>query len=142
MQNSHVLCVIAMFFYAAEISVTDHQLKGIHPRFLTLLYSGGVFVLTLIWLIQSRPEVQMPTAKQWTFVVLMVGASVIAAHAHFQALHKDAGAVTLTMYYCLLPVVATLIDVAVKQELPEWRTILGWVLGVAALYCVTSGGNK
>lgn len=142
MNNPHVLCAIAMTFYAVEMTITDKRLQDVHPRFLTLCYSGIIFVLTLIWLAQNRDEVELPKGSKWVPIILMGVVSFIAAHAHFSALHKNAGAVQLGLYYALLPVVASLVDVAITRELPSIRIVIGWLLGAASLWCVTGAGAK
>ena len=69
----------------------------------------------------------------------MILASFVAAVAHFAALHAGAGAVVLTLCYCLLPVVASVFGVLAKGECPESRLVLGWVAAVVALVLVSGG---
>ena len=136
--------VLAMLFYALETSITDWKLTKISPRVLTLCYALGVAICAAISLIFTK-DVKLPQGSQWLYVVLMIGASFIAASSHFAALHHDSGAVMLTMFYCLMPVAATVFMAIFKHELPSWRIVVSWIIAAVALYLVStskSGGGE
>lgn len=139
-RNPHTLCALAMLFYSIEIVTTDLRLRNIHPRLITACYSGGVFLCAIIFLlVQARAKhetIIFPTRIQWGYIVLMVGASFIAATTHFMALNREVGAVQLALYYALLPVMCAAIEAIFGGELPSVRVVMGWVFAVIALWCV------
>lgn len=139
MSKSFLLCVLAMVFYGLEISVADWKLTRISPRLLTFCYALGVATLAGVGLLVDWPET-VPRGKEWSFVGLMVLASFVAALAHFAALHEGAGAVSLTLVYCLLPVVASLFAAVFKGEIPTLRLVLAWVAAAVALALIS--GNR
>jgi drug/metabolite transporter (DMT)-like permease len=139
MSKSFLLCVLAMAFYGLEISVADWKLTRISPRLLTFCYALGVAVLAGIGLLFHWPET-IPCGKEWAFVGMMIVASFVAALAHFAALHEGAGAVSLTLVYCLLPVVASLFAAVFNGELPTVRLVLAWAAAAVALALIS--GNR
>ena len=136
MKNSVALCILAMTFYALEIALTDWKLSKISPKAITLFYALGVATLAGINLIFAK-EIKFPQGTEWGFTALMVVVSFVAALAHFAAIHNGCGAVT--MFYCLMPVVASLFSVLFKLESPDWRTAAAWILAVLALYLASTG---
>lgn len=142
MKSVTLLCTLAMLFYALEIAVTDWKLSNISPRLLTLCYALGVAICAGISLCFGHEEIRGPQGRQWLFVILMVFASFIAASTHFQALHEQSGAVRLTMFYCLLPVAASLYMAMFKGEVPSIRTFAAWIAAALALYLISSGDKK
>lgn len=138
MKLATMFCLLAMLFYALETSITDWKLAKVSPRVLTLCYAIGVAICAAVSLIFAK-DVKVPEGSQWTFVVLMILASFVAASSHFAALNQDAGAVKLTMFYCLMPVAASLFMAVFKQELPSWRVVAAWFVAAFALYLVSSG---
>lgn len=130
-----------MAFYALEISITDWKLTNISPRLLTLLYSVGVAIFSLISLILAKETHAIPDLRQSIFILLMIFASFVAASAHFQALTIGTGAVRLTMVYMLLPVVATFYMFILKSEVPGFRYILAWIFAGIALYLISTVKN-
>ena len=136
MEKAMLFCALAMVFYGLEISVADWKLAKVSPRVLTFCFSLGVALLAGLSLIFAKGQV-LPKGSDWTVVVLMVLASFVAAVAHFAALNEGAGAVVLTMFYCLLPVVASLFAAVFKGEAPSWRLVLAWFAAVIALVLVS-----
>lgn len=127
-----------MVFYGLEIAVADWKLSHVHPRVLTFCYSVGVAACAgTALLFADRPR--WPTGGEWNWVGLMILASFVAAFAHFAAITGKAGAVTLTLFYALLPVVAALFGVLVKGEWPTPRIVLAWLLGAGALVLLATG---
>lgn len=139
MKLATLFCVLAMLFYALETSITDWKLAKVSPRVLTLCYALGVAVCAGVNLLFTTKEQTIPQGSQWIFVFLMIVASFVAASSHFAALHHDSGAVMLTMFYCLMPVAASLFMTLFKQELPGWRVVVAWVIAALALYLVSTG---
>lgn len=132
MNSALICCGLAMLFYGLEIAVADWKLAHIHPRVLTFCYALGVACCAGVALLFiDNPT--LPRGKDWTWVGLMVLASFVAALSHFAAITGRAGAVTLTLFYALLPVVAALFGGLVRGEWPSARMILAWALGAAAL---------
>jgi drug/metabolite transporter (DMT)-like permease len=142
MKSITLFCTVAMLFYALEIAVTDWKLSNISPRLLTLCYALGVAICSGISLCFGQEEIRGPQGKQWIFVLLMVLASFVAASSHFQALHEQSGAVKLTMFYCLLPVAASIYVAMLKGELPNARIMVAWPIAALALYLVSSGAKE
>lgn len=134
-------CILAMLFYALETSITDWKLTRVSPRVLTLCYALGVAICAAVSLIFTK-DVQLPQGSQWGFVVLMIGASFIAASSHFAALHHDSGAVMLTMFYCLMPVSAALFTAIFKLEVPNWRVVVAWLIAAIALYLISTAKTE
>jgi drug/metabolite transporter (DMT)-like permease len=139
MGKALLFCTIAMIFYGLEISVADWKLSKVSPRVLTLCYSLAVAVFAGLSLVFARGQVG-PAGSEWTFVGLMVLASFVATVGHFAALNEGAGAVVLAMFYCLLPVVASLFAAVFKGEAPSLRLVLAWLAAVTSLVLVT--GSK
>lgn len=135
-------CMIAMAFYALEIAVTDWKLTSISPRLLTLCYALGVAICAAVSLSMQSIEIKMPQGNQWIFVLLMIAASYIAASAHFNALTEQSGAVMLTMFYCLMPVAASLYMAIFKWELPSFRMVAAWLVAALALYLLSTSEGK
>lgn len=138
MRLATFFCVLAMVFYALETSIADWKLAKVSPRVLTLCYALGVAICAGISLLFTK-EQTIPHGSQWVYVILMVGVSFVAALSHFAALHHESGAVTLTMFYCLMPVAATLFMALFKQQLPSWRLVVAWGIAALALYLVSTG---
>ncbi len=139
MKSSAFFCVVAMAFYALEIAFTDWKLTNISPRLLTFFFSAGVAVCAAIGLAVDHQELCMPQRSQWIFVLLMIAASFVAALAHFRALNEQSGAVMLTMFYCLMPVAASLYMACFRREVPNLRTMLAWAVAAFALYLISTG---
>lgn len=137
MGKSLVFCTIAMVCYGLEIAVADWKLAKLSPRLLTFCYALGVAACAGLSLLVSRERPALPAGPEWAFLGLMILASFAAALAHFAALHAGAGAVALTLYYCLLPVVASAFAAAVKREIPDARLVLAWLAAVLALALVS-----
>lgn len=138
MNPALTFCALAMLFYGLEIAVADWKLTAVHPRVLTFCYSVGVTACAgLFLLFADKPR--WPKGGEWNWVGLMILASFVAAFAHFAAITGKAGAVTLTLFYALLPVVAALFSVLVKGEWPSLRMVLAWGLGAAALVLLATG---
>ena len=68
----------------------------------------------------------------------MVIASFFAASAHFQALHLKAGALQLTLIYCLLPVAASLYTAIFEHKFPSIQMVAAWVLAGISLYLIAT----
>lgn len=128
--------LLAMVFYSLEIALTDWKLTSLSPRLLTFLYSTGVAIFALVMLIMARETNTMPDTKQSFFVFLMIVASFLAASAHFQALTTGTSAVTLSLTYAFMPVMASIFIAIFKQQLPSAQLIFAWLLSIAALYLV------
>ena len=139
MKTATLFCTLAMLFYALEIALTDWKLANISPRLLTLFYAIGVAVCAAVTLSIGHEKIRMPEGNQWLFVFLMIVASFIAAETHFAALNSQSGAVTLTMFYCLMPVAASFYMAIFKWELPNVRVILAWLVAAFALYLLSTG---
>lgn len=139
MKTATLFCTMAMLFYALEIALTDWKLSSISPRFLTLCFAVGVAVCAAVALLVGHEKIRMPEGNQWLFVILMIVASFIAAETHFAALNRQSGAVTLTMFYCLLPVAASFYMAIFKWELPNYRVVLAWLVAALALYLLSTG---
>lgn len=138
MNQALLCCAAAMLFYGLETAVADWKLRDVHPRVLTFLYAVGVAVFAGVYLLfADKPR--WPKGGEWGYVAFLIVASFIAAVAHFMAINLKAGAVTLTLFYSLLPVVAALFTAVVKGELPTLRTVLAWLLAAAALALVATG---
>lgn len=138
-----LFCFLAMLCYSLEICVTDLKLTRINARVLTLLYSGGVFLFSVAGLALFKPTAgeegsAWPRGAEWVFVLLMAGASWVAAQCHFSALYYQSGAVMLTMFYVLLPVMASVYAAIFKGEWPTSRLVVAWVLAGVALYLVST----
>ncbi len=131
------IAIIAMAFYALEISITDLKLSQISPRLLTLIYSLGVALVSLISLLIEPAHSGAPNVNQITFIVLMVIASFIGASAHFEALHGGIGTAKLTLAYAFLPVAGALHSVIFKKEIPSLGLVAAWLLAVLSLYLVS-----
>ena len=142
MKVAAIYCMLAMAFYALEIAVTDWKLTSVSPRFLTLCFSLGVAVCAAISLSIGKAEIKMPQGWQWSFVLLMIAASFVAALAHFKALNEQSGAVMLTMFYCLMPVMASLYMALFKWELPNLRVVVAWLVAALALYLLSTSEGK
>lgn len=137
------LSFVAMLFYASEIVITDLKLGNVSPSVLTVLYSGGVALIGIAWLIinsgRSKEPLIYPSGKEWIFVGLMIAVSFVAASTHFAALHKHTGAAVMCIFYSLLPVTASiLIFIFSNREPPSWKMIIAWVLAGIAVYLVAS----
>ena len=142
MRSALFFSLVAMMFYATEIWITDIKLGNVSWRLLVVLYSGGVavcgtlFLLAGLLLFNMEPLV-WPQDKEWRWVALMIGASVIAASGHFIALNLHAGAVTMCTFYCLLPVTASFLDYFFgRGEKPSWMLLTAWVLAICAVLLV------
>ena len=139
-----LFCCGAQLCYALEICFTDFKLTKVNPRVLTLLYSGGVFVFSLMGILAFRPQpgengqIWPRSTEEWGWVAAMAGVSYIAAMSHFSALTHQSGAVLLTMFYVLLPVVAATWVFVLKGQVPDWRLFVALLLGGIALYLVVS----
>lgn len=142
MRTATLFCTLAMLFYAMEIALTDWKLSSISPRLLTLCFSLGVAICTAVMLAIGGEKVRMPDGYQWAFVLLMIAASFIAALAHFEALNRQAGAVMLTMFYCLMPVAASFYMALFKRECPSFRVVLAWIVAALALYLLSTGTGE
>ncbi len=140
--NSIIFSTLAMAFYALEIFLTDWKLTSLSPRFVTACYSLGVATFAIVSLFVAREEFTAPTARQSIFIVLMIVASFLAASFHFQALHLKAGAIQLTIIYCLLPVMASLYSAIFKWELPSIQMIFAWILAFCALLLIATTQTK
>lgn len=135
---------MAMFFYAVETVTTDLNLSFLNPRLTTFFYATGVGLLSGIsLLIFPIEEAEWPKGLTvWLFIALIVSASFVGATAHFFALHEKSGAVTMSTYYSLLPVTASvLVFFFSTQELPSLRMLAAWALGSIAIYLVASDTN-
>lgn len=144
MTKAMMFSLMAMFFYAVEIVTTDLKLSEMNPRLTTFFYATGVGVLSGVSLLLFPIEdTDWPKGSSvWMFVALMVGASFVAATAHFFALHEKSGAAVMTTYYALLPVTASvLVFTFSNQELPSLRMVLAWILAAIAIYLVTTDAN-
>ena len=142
MKVAAIYCTLAMAFYALEIAVADWKLTSVSPRFLTLCYSLGVAICAAISLSFGGNEIKLPQGSQWAFVLLMIIASFIAALSHFKALHEQSGAVMLAMFYCLMPVMASLYMALFKWELPNFRTAAAWLVAALALYLLSTSEGE
>ena len=142
MKVAAIYCMVAMAFYALEIAFTDWKLTSVSPRFLTLCFSAGIAICAAVSLCVKRQEIKMPHGWQWSFILLMVAASYVAALAHFKALNEQAGAVMLTMFYCLMPVAASLYMALFQWELPKFRTVAAWLIAAVALYLLSTSEGK
>lgn len=142
MGKALVFCTVAMVCYGLEIAVADWKLTRLSPRLLTFCYALGVAACAGLSLLFSRDRPALPVGPEWMFLGLMILASFAAALAHFAALHARAGAVVLTLCYCLLPVVASVFGVVVKGEVPTAKLALGWVAAVIALILVSGGYDE
>ena len=131
-----LMSLLAMAFYSLEIALTDWKLSAFSPRLLTFLYSTGVAVFALVTLVLARETHSMPDAKQSIFVFLMIFASFVAASAHFQALTTGTSAVTLSLTYAFMPVMASFFMAIFKFQLPSLQLVSAWILSIAALYLV------
>jgi drug/metabolite transporter (DMT)-like permease len=134
-------CLVAMAFYALEIAITDWQLSGLPPRLVTFLYAIGVATCAGVRLL-FEDRLVAPTGRQWIFVGLMVAASFLAATAHFEAIHRQAGAVVLTLAYCLMPVAASIYMALFAGRLPTLRTAIAWVIAALALYVLATAPER
>ena len=128
-----------MLFYALEIALTDWKLSSISPRLLTFCFSLGVAVCAGATMLISHEKIRMPEGYQWVFILLMIGASYIAALAHFEALNRQSGAVMLTMFYCLMPIASSFYMAIFKGALPNYRVVLAWLVAALALYLLSTG---
>ncbi|MFA6039410.1 MAG: EamA family transporter [Candidatus Peribacteraceae bacterium] len=131
-----LMSLLAMVFYSLEIALTDWKLSSISPRLLTFLYSTGVAIFALLTLILARETHSMPDTKQSVFVFLMIFSSFVAASAHFQALTTGTSAVTLSLTYAFMPVMASIFIAIFKFQFPSLQLIFAWILSIAALYLV------
>ncbi len=131
------MALIAMAFYALEISITDQKLSSISPRLLTLIYASGVALFSFLSLVVQPEQTGAPSANQLGFISLMILASFIAASAHFEALHSGIGTAKLTLAYAFLPVAGALHSVVFRKEIPSLGLVLAWCFAVAALYLVS-----
>lgn len=139
MRTASLFCALAMLFYALEIALTDWKLSNISPRFLTFCFSLGVAICAAVMLAFDRGKIVMPQGYQWIFILLMIASSFVAALAHFEALHRQSGAVMLAMFYCLMPVAASFYTALFKSALPNYRVMLAWLVAALALYLLTTG---
>ena len=134
-------CLLAMAFYALEIAITDWQLSRLEPKLVTFLYAAGVALFAGIRLAIGE-RTPLPTGRQWLFVALMIVASFLAASAHFQALHERAGAVVLTLSYCLMPVAASVYMALFTGLVPDFRTVAAWLLAAIALALLATAPSR
>ncbi len=133
-----VFSLLAMAFYALEISITDWRLTNLSPRLLTACYAVGVAVFSLTALFLTQEKISNPTGRQSIWILLMVMASFFAASAHFQALHLKAGALQLTLIYCMLPVAASLYTAVFEHKFPSFQMIVAWILASLSLYLIAT----
>jgi drug/metabolite transporter (DMT)-like permease len=131
-----MMSFLAMAFYALEIVLTEWQLTNLSPRLLTFLYSTGVALFALSTLFLARETHSLPTSKESIFVLLMVFCSFLAASAHFQALTTGTSAVKLSMFYALMPVMASIFAAILEHKYPSLHLFFAWILASAALYLV------
>ncbi|MSR87329.1 hypothetical protein EXS70_04135 [Candidatus Peribacteria bacterium] len=130
--------LLAMAFYALEISITDWRLTNLSPRLLTACYSVGVAIFSISALFLTHEKISNPSGRQSIWIILMVIASFFAASAHFQALHLKAGALQLTLIYCLLPVAASLYTAIFEHKFPSIQMVAAWVLAGISLYLIAT----
>ncbi len=136
--SSLMFSIMAMAFYALEISLTDWKLTNLSPRFVTACYALGVATFSIVTLFISKETFIPPTGRQSIFLILMVMASFLAASTHFQALHMGAGALQLTLMYCLLPVMASIYIAIFEWKFPSVQMVFAWILAGCALYLVAT----
>lgn len=133
-----LMSFLAMMLYALETSITEWKLTNLSPRLLTLMYSVGVALFSLVTLILARETHSLPDAKQSIFVILMVLTSFLAANAHFQALTSGTSAVVLSMFYALMPVFSSIFMAIFKHQMPSLQLFLAWILATSALFLVST----
>lgn len=136
MKSGMFMCVIAMLFYALEITITDLKLTSLPPKFITACYAVGMAIFSLTTLFFYKTSIVTPDLKQSSFIFLMIVASFIAASSHFQALHQNVGTLTLTMAYSLMPVAAALFTAIFEHKFPSLQIVVAWLLGGGALYLI------
>ena len=67
------------------------------------------------------------------FYILMIIASFVAATAHFFAIHNNAGAIALTMFYSVMPVIASIFIFIFRGDTPSPLMIVSWVFAAISL---------
>ena len=67
MQVSVIFSLIAITFYALEISITDWQLSKLSPRLVVACYAVGVAIFALLSLVFAK-DIKMPGPTQWIFI--------------------------------------------------------------------------
>ncbi|MEQ1849144.1 MAG: EamA family transporter [Candidatus Peribacteraceae bacterium] len=133
--------ILAMAFYALEITITDLKLGHVPAQLLTFLYASGVAIFALVNMLSHKETLTMPNAATWGFVATMVFVSFVASSAHFQALHDGIGTAKLTIAYAFLPVVGAVYVALLKKEMPSVNLILACVLAGISLYLVSKIQN-
>ena len=130
-----LLCALAAFFYAVEISLVDRYLKSVSPVVITFLFAGliALFALPMCANGVIQKTVKLPVGREWAVIILIGFLSFIADWCHFAALTKRAGAAVLATFYILIPVFCTIL----RGEMPSWRMLGAWFAGAVALYLIS-----
>ena len=129
------LCVLASLLYSGEIVGTDKYLEKTSPVMTTFFV--GLFVAifaapTALVGLQNGSS-HFPSYREIMIIGAVALCSFLADWAHFAALHHKAGTVELAMFYMLIPVICSIME----MRAPSWHMIVAWVLGGIALLIVS-----
>jgi drug/metabolite transporter (DMT)-like permease len=129
--------IVAMAFYAIEITIADLKLSHIPPQLMTFFYASGIAVISFISVISNRENFVRPDAVSVGFILLMIFVSFIAASAHYQSIYEGIGSARLSLAYACLPVTSLVLVTIIKKEIPSFNLILACILAGIALYLVS-----
>ncbi len=140
MSGGLLFCVLACFFYAAEVVIADKWLGKTSPILITMLFGLGICIFSLPGVVRNfqNGTTQVPGGKEILIITAAAFLSFLADWFHFAALHQRVGAVIVATSYLLIPIMCS----AMKCEIPSVRMIGAWILGGMALYLMSDELTK
>lgn len=114
------MTLVAVICYALNSVLVDRFLTKSHPLWIQLLTNGAIPVLCLVGIVCYKAwRADIPLQEPWSltrmwFPVLLCNLCLFAGGLAFYGAFRNGGSVTeVTAVLCLLPIVATLIGMAV-----------------------------
>lgn len=130
-----LLCILASLLYSAELIGTDRYLDKTSPIITTFFLGVFIALFAAPAALEGlrNGSVNLPSYKEIAIIAAVAICSFLADWSHFAALHYKAGTVELAMFYLLIPVICSVIE----MRIPSMNMIVAWILGGAALLIVS-----
>lgn len=142
-----LLSLVALLCYSISSVLMKHKIPTGYSVSMIQCISY-VLMLTLALLTRLR-EVRnaapdLNSKLSWMIFIVIISAGLlyfIADYCYFSALTENGSIVVIMVILALIPCITGIIELPFTKKAPHWLEIVGIVLGVLAVYCVTKGSQ-
>ena len=144
MRNPLVWISVALFLFAVENVILEQKLSKFHQLALMSIYTGVVFVLSVVTLLIhnrfTEEPLEMPgSGAALAFTILMGVLFFWADYFYVGAYHLKGDVFSLTTMAILMPVFAVIIKFAFTGSVPNGMQMIGFVFGGCTIYFIAKG---